>query len=100
MRVQTLLPLLPALATAVAAAPSLHFPDISDVGGVAAQAFSEASTWVQDAFAGVRHKADQLEYDLGSLKTEMVNVQGIECECRYGPACPIIPKGHGRGWGL
>jgi len=90
MRVHTLLPLLPALATAVTAAPSLHFPDIADVGGVAAQAFSEASEWVQDAFAGVRHKADQLEYDLGSLKTEMVNVKGIECECLGQCSCKLL----------
>lgn len=78
MRVNSLLPLLPVFATAAIAAPSLSFPD---VGEVAAQVFNEASEWVQDAFAAVRDKASELEYDLGSLKTEMINVKGIECEC-------------------
>lgn len=78
MRIQSLVPLLPLLlSTTVLAAPGWKIPS---AGELATQAFSDASDWVHHAFSGVREEVDSIKYSVDQLKTEKVNVKGIECE--------------------
>ena len=78
MRVQSLVPLLPLLlSTTVLSAPGWKIPS---AGELATQAYSGASDWVHHAFSGVKEEIESVDYDISQLKTEKVNVQGIECE--------------------
>lgn len=100
MRVSHLLPTLIA-ANAVLAAPGVHLP--ASPGELAAQAFDSASSWVQKTLAEAKHGFEHLENGIEGIKTEMVEVHGIECESdraskesclirrRSVPSTPILP---------
>jgi hypothetical protein len=77
MRVSHLLPTLIA-ANAVLAAPSVNLA--ASPGELAAQAFDSASSWVQKTLAEAKHGFEHLENGIEGIKTEMLEVHGIECE--------------------